>query len=107
MKPRRPRMPEPISFADLLPQVVARLGGSERSLEQRVFIAYQRAAGALFARHSRPERLKAGTLYVRLENSALAQELSLLKRTLIERIAFELEEPLVLDIRTRVGPLED
>jgi len=107
MKPRRPRMPEPVSFADLLPQVVARLGGSERSLEQRVFMAYQHAAGVMFARHSRPERFKAGTLYVRLENSALAQELSLLKRTLMDRIALELAEPIVLDIRTRVGPLED
>ncbi len=107
MKPRRPRMPEPVSFADLLPQVVERLGGSERSLEQRVFMAYERAAGALFSRHSRPERLKDGTLIVRLESSALAHELSMVKRTLIERITLDLGESLVKDMRTRVGPLED
>lgn len=105
--PRRPRMPEPKSFADLLPQVVARLGGSERSLEQKVFMAYERAVGTHFARHSRPERLKEGTLIVRLESSALAQELTLLKRTLMERMALELEAGTVKDIRTRVGPLED
>lgn len=105
--PRRPRMPEPVSFADLLPQVVARLGGTERSLEQRVFMAYDKAAGAHLARHSRAERLKDGTLIVRLESSALAQELSLLKRTLMERMAAELQEAVVKDIRTRVGPLEE
>lgn len=104
---RRPRMAEPQTFADLLPQVVARLGGASRSLEQRVFMAYDRAAGVGLARHSRPERLKEGTLVVRLESSAMAQELSMMKRTLIDRITEELGEPIVTDIRTRVGPLED
>jgi predicted nucleic acid-binding Zn ribbon protein len=105
--PRRPRMPEPQTFADLLPQMVARMGGAARSVEQRVFMAYDRAAGVQLATHSRPERLKDGTLIIRLESSALAQELAMLKRTLIERITQELGEALVTDIRTRVGPLED
>lgn len=103
----RPRMPEPVSFADLLPHVVARMGGAERGLEQRVFMAYANAAGTHLARHSRPERIKEGTLFVRLESSALAQELSLLKRTLMDRMAVELGELLIKDIRTRVGPLEE
>ena len=104
---RRPRMTEPQTFADLLPAVVARLGGASRSLDQRVFMAYDRAAGSQLATHSRPERLKEGMLIVRVESSALAQELSMYKRTLIERITQELGEPLVKDIRTRVGPLDD
>ncbi|MCG5055707.1 MAG: DUF721 domain-containing protein [Myxococcales bacterium] len=105
--PRRPHMPAPQSFADLLPEVVQRMGGAGRGVEQRVFMAYDKAAGPLLARQSRPERLKDGTLIVRLESSALAQELSLLKRTLMERMSVELGETLVRDVRTRVGPLEE
>ena len=70
-------------------------------------MAYDAAAGEQLSKHSRPERLKEGTLIVRLESSALAQELSMCKRTLMERMLADLGEPLVTDIRTRVGPLED
>lgn len=105
-KPRRPNVRAPTSIADLIPQVVARLGGQERGLEQRVHSAYIDSVGATFAERSRPERIKDGVLFVRVESSALAHELTMLREPLLERMARVLGPGVVTSLRTRVGPLE-
>ncbi len=102
---RRPRNPEPQTAASLLPHVVARLGGDERGLEQRVSLAWKDAVGEALARRARPESVRGKTLYVRVDSSALAHELTLLKRQVLERLSRSLGGPLVEDMRTRTGPL--
>ena len=102
---RRPRNPEPETAASLVSAVVARLGGSGRAAEQRVALAWPGAVGDMLALHARPEALRGKTLYVRVESSALAHELALLKAQVIERLKVELGEGLVEDLRTKVGPL--
>jgi predicted nucleic acid-binding Zn ribbon protein len=102
---RRPRNPGPQSAADLLPQVLARIGGEGRALEQRVSLAWPDAVGALLNRRSRPESVRGKTLIVRVDSSAFAHELALLKREILERLRRALGDGLVEDLRTRVGPL--
>ena len=104
-KPRRPNVKEPSSAADLIPQVVARLGGEERALEQRVYSAYVDSVGTTFATRSRPERIRNGTLFIRVESSALAHELTLLREELLKRMAVILGDGVITALRTRVGPL--
>ncbi|HEX2656674.1 MAG TPA: DUF721 domain-containing protein [Polyangia bacterium] len=82
---------------------LARLGGSGRALEYRVFDAYAKAAGEMLASRSTPDSFRDGTLYVRTASSALAHELTLLRGQLLERMAGFLGEPIVRDLRTRVG----
>jgi predicted nucleic acid-binding Zn ribbon protein len=84
-------------------QVLARLGGEQRSVEHRVFECFESlATGPLHGRVA-PDALRGTTLFVRVTSSALAHELTLLKRTLIEQIEQRLGPGLVTDLRTRVG----
>jgi predicted nucleic acid-binding Zn ribbon protein len=103
---RRPRNPEPETAASLLPAVVARLGGDDRGTEQRVSMAWADAVGEMLNRRARPESLRGRTLYVRVESSALAHELTLLKGAVIERLRVALGASLVDDLRTRVGSIK-
>jgi predicted nucleic acid-binding Zn ribbon protein len=102
---RRPTNPEPETAASLLPHVVARIGGEDRALEQRVSLAWSDAVGAALARRALPEAVRGKTLYVRVESSSLAHELTLLKRQVLDRLTLTLGGPLILDLRTRTGPL--
>ena len=88
-----------------LPQVVARLGGDDRGLEQRVSLAWKDAVGEALSLRARPEAVRGKTLYVRVESSSLAHELTLLKRRVLDRLARALGGPLIEDMRTRTGPL--
>jgi hypothetical protein len=84
-------------------EVLARLGGSGRALEFRVFDCYSRVVGATFRARSMPERLTGTTLWVRVATSALAHELTLLRAEVLARMAEELGPRAVLELRTRVG----
>ena len=82
---------------------LARLGGSGRALEYRVFDAYTKAAGEMLAARSTPDSFRDGTLYVRTASAALAHEITLLRGQLIERMTAVLGQGIVRDLRTRVG----
>lgn len=84
-------------------QVLARLGGQGRALEFRVFDSYQRCVGEMLRTRTEPERLAGATLMVRVESSALAHEVTMLKGEILEKMARGLGPEVVTDIRTRVG----
>jgi len=84
-------------------EVLARMGGAGRAREFRAFDAYARAVGATFRARTQPERLAGSTLIVRVASSVLAHELVLLRAEIIARIAAELGDGVVTEIRTRVG----
>jgi len=96
-------MEAPESSAQLMDQVLARLGGSGRALEFRVFEAYSGAVGEMLRARSHPERLTGKTLQIRVASSALAHELTMLRREVLTRIAREVGNDIVTDLRTRVG----
>jgi hypothetical protein len=56
--------------------------------------------------HTRAEYLREGTLFVRVSSSALAHQITLLKREILVRMAPLMEPGTVTDLRTRVGPLD-
>ncbi len=96
-------MQVPETSADLMSQVLARLGGSGRALEFRVFEAYNGAVGEMLRLRTEPERLNGKTLQVRVASSALAHELTMLKRDVLDRMAIAIGVDVVTDLRTRVG----
>ena len=83
--------------------MLGRLGGSGRALEFRVFDCYTRVVGDALRARTMPERLAGTTLFVRATTSALAHELTLLRADILERMATEMGQGIVLDLRTRVG----
>lgn len=102
---RRSRNVQPETSASLVSAVVARLGGDARAVEQRVFDGYGLAVGGLLRQRSEPEKLRGATLFVRVNSSAVAHELTMLKGEILMRMAEALGAQMVSDIRTRVGPL--
>jgi hypothetical protein len=84
-------------------QVLARLGGSGRALEFRVFDCYTRVVGTAFRAHTMPERLTGTMLTIRVANSPLAHELTLLRADILARLSRELGPGVVTELRTRVG----
>jgi hypothetical protein len=56
--------------------------------------------------HTKAERLHEGTLFVRVSSSALAHQITLLKREILERMQPLVDPGSVTDLRTRVGPLD-
>jgi predicted nucleic acid-binding Zn ribbon protein len=93
----------PETSASLMDQVLARLGGSGRALEFRVFDAYNNAVGEMLRLRTEPERLQGTTLLVSVASSALAHELTMLKRDILDKMALTLGPTAVTDLRTRVG----
>jgi predicted nucleic acid-binding Zn ribbon protein len=96
-------MATPETSGDLMDQVLARIGGSGRALEFRVFEAYSGAVGEMLRARTEPERLNGKILQVRVASSALAHELTMLKRDVLERMARLIGADIVTDLRTRVG----
>jgi len=100
---RREAMPEPATAASLVGPLLARLGGHGRALEFRVFESYQSTVGELLRARTAPERLLGTTLMVRVESSALAHALVMLKGEILAKMTATLGPGVVIDIRTRVG----
>ena len=83
--------------------MLARIGGSGRGLEYRVFEAYAQVAGDVLRTRTVPDSLRERTLFIRVKSSALAHELTLLRGELLERMAVILGPNVVTEIRTRVS----
>lgn len=104
-RPKRAKS-EPESTASLLPALVARIGGEDRAVEQRVALVWNDAVGALLAKNTRIEGVRGRTLLVRVASSSYAHELVLLRREICARIERALGAALLDEIRSRVGPLD-
>lgn len=98
----RPRNAAPQTTGDLVGKYLAKIGGEDRAIEQRVFSCYEAAVGAMFRNKAEPDALRGRTLFVRVSSSALAHEVTMLRRDILARMAATLGPDLVTDIRTRV-----
>jgi len=87
-------------------EVLARLGGSGRALEFRVFDCYSRVVGELLRTRTMPERMTGTTLFVRVATSALAHEVTLMRADIMAKLNAELGPGTVTELRTRVGKIE-
>jgi predicted nucleic acid-binding Zn ribbon protein len=84
---------------------MSRLGGDSRAREQRIFAAYSSAVGEVLARQTHPDSVRNTTLFVRVDSSAMAHQLTLLKGEILGRMSPLLDPGTITDLRTRVGPL--
>ena len=73
---------------------------------QRIHQAWPRVVGELLARQSEPLTIKGSTLYVRVSAAAWAQELQLRQRDILERLAKQLGQTPLREMRCRVGSVE-
>jgi len=103
-RPRR-RKSEPELASALVSTVVGKIGGAWRGREHKVFAIYADIGGDFLRKHTKPDSLRDGTLFVRVASSAIAHHLTLLRSEILQRMAPLLPPGMVTDIRTRVGPL--
>ena len=91
------------SLAAVLDRIAPRLGLQAKLWELRLQQRWPAILGELIAAHSHPERIRFKKLTVLVENSVWSQQLTFLKRELLEKIARATEPGLVEDLVFRVG----
>ena len=99
-------MSAPRKFADVLAELMARRGYSRQRSRTDLAEAWRSAAGELIADHSRPGLVRRGTLEVIVTHSALLQELSFQKGTILIRLQELAPQEKIAELRFRVGPTE-
>jgi predicted nucleic acid-binding Zn ribbon protein len=104
-------LPEPVArpnqsrtTAELIPQLMQRLGLKERLNEAEVTRAWSSIVGDFIAAHSAPTALRDGVLYVRVLQPALHYELEQVSRMdIVRKLKQRFGGKVVRDVRFRVG----
>lgn len=103
---RHGKRAEPAPIASLLPAAMRRMGGEPRVREGRIFAAYERAVGEALRRHTRADALHGSTLFARVNSSALAHQITLLRADILAKMRTDLGDDVPTELRTRIGPLD-
>src|SRR2546428_13611421 len=90
--------------ADLLPELMQRLGLRERLRETEVIDAWSKIVGEFIAAHSAPVALRDGILYVRVLQPALHYELEQVSKIeILRKLKQRFGSKTIRDIRFRVS----
>jgi predicted nucleic acid-binding Zn ribbon protein len=101
---RRPRADRFQSTANLLPNMMQRLGLRERLHEVEVTEAWHQIVGEFIAAHSAPTALREGILYVRVLQPALHYELEQVSKIdIVRKLKQRFGARTIRDVRFRVG----
>lgn len=104
----RKRARQPVNrMAETLEMVVSRLGLEGRLKEEMIFILWPSIVGEGIARNSRPLHFRDRVLTLRVRNSIWANQLSLLKNDIIEKIRARIGNINLEDLRFVVGDILD
>jgi predicted nucleic acid-binding Zn ribbon protein len=89
---------------DFLPNLLKKLGLSERLHENEVIDAWKTIVGEFIATHSRPISLRAGVLFVRVLQPALHYQFEQIsKAEILRKLKQRFGSKIIRDIRFRVG----
>jgi predicted nucleic acid-binding Zn ribbon protein len=99
-------MPGPQRIADILSELMARRGYARVQSAEAFDEAWQQAAGALVAQHTRVGSLKRGTLEVIVTNSVLIQELGFQKAGILRTLNQLLPDQGIKNLRFRLGAIQ-
>jgi predicted nucleic acid-binding Zn ribbon protein len=90
--------------ADVLPNLMQRLGLKERLHETEVAEAWSTIVGEFIAAHSAPVALREGVLYVRVLQPALHYELEQISKIdILRKLKRRFGGKIIRDVRFRVG----
>jgi predicted nucleic acid-binding Zn ribbon protein len=100
--PKRPQG-DPKPVGDLLRTLVAGRGWSEHMVFGRLLEEWATVVGADVAARSTPVGLRAGVLSIRADGAAWATELTLLSRSIVEKVDSYLGGGVVREVRVSAG----
>ena len=103
--PQRPTVPDrTVAVNDALQKIMQSLGLRERLRSEEVVKAWEEIAGEFFARHSSPQRLKDGVLYVHVLQPTIHFELDRVwKREILDKLKKRFGARTVREIKFRLG----
>jgi predicted nucleic acid-binding Zn ribbon protein len=91
------------SIGDVLSQVVRDLGFAKKLNEQRAVVEWSSVVGARVAEHSRATRVDAGLLFVEVDSSVWAQELSLMRTRILREMDARIGKGVVDNVHFVLG----
>jgi hypothetical protein len=103
---RRSYAKRPKKIADVLAQILTKRGYGRTQTNEQLQAAWAAAAGANLAGHSRPGKLRRGTLEVTVTNSIVMQEFTFHKQQIIADLGRTLPDAKIRDLRFRVGSIK-
>lgn len=95
------RWAQPI--AKVLEEVVRDLGLGKKLSEQRAVVDWPRVVGSKVAGHSRALRVDGGRLFVEVDSPVWAQELTLMKRTIVRQLNTRIGEQVIENVHFVLG----
>lgn len=105
-KRKQLRIPPPKKVAEALSTLFARQGYARVLATSAFETVWNEAVGTRLASHTRVGQIKRGVLEVIVRSSAVLQELTFAKSSLIKRLqSAEISEK-VRDVKFKVGPIE-
>jgi hypothetical protein len=104
MEKRAPYVPR---LGEVLQQSLKRLDISERLTEYGVWPIWNDTVGASIARNAQPEKIRNGTLFVRVKSSVWMQQLQYMKEIIAEKLNQRLGGEVVKNIFFFVGTVAD
>jgi predicted nucleic acid-binding Zn ribbon protein len=106
MADKREKMPRPAAVAELLSAVFHGTPTEKRLKEGSIWLVWDTAVGKQIAGRARPVSFRNGTLNVAVESAPWMQQLTFLKKGIMENLNARLGEELVRDIYLKAGKTE-
>lgn len=94
-------------LGDILGKSLKRLELSPKLGEYQVWPIWNSTVGTAIARNAQPEKIRNGTLFVKVASSTWMQELQYMKDMISEKLNDSLGRPVVKNIFFYVGKLDD
>jgi hypothetical protein len=106
MSDKREKMPCPSRVTDLLGAVFRGTPTEKRLKEGKVWLVWESAVGPQIAGRARPVSFRDGTLTVAVSSAPWMQQLTFLKKGIMEQLNARLGEEVVRDIYLKAGRCE-
>jgi len=95
------RRAQPI--ANVLAEVIRNLGLGKKLTEQRAVVEWTEAVGGRVAEHARALKVDGGRLFVEVDSSVWIQELTLMKRQILERLNSKIGRKVIHNVHFVLG----
>ena len=103
----RPRRTPPERLSELLPKVLDDLALGQTAEALRLVKAWDEALGPELSPHCRPEGLRRNVVQAHVRDSAWMQRLQMERPRILAKLRQALPDAEDLEIRFRIGPLDD
>jgi len=98
---------EPSQVGDLLDAVFGRSGLKNRIREKEVLLVWEEAVGEIVFRNSRPLSVANGILVVETRDNVWMQELSMMRRSIVEKINEIMGWEAIKELRFKIGTAKE